>query len=582
MDAAVDEAKAHKKHNGLFVLACARGYLADAERLVEMGADVTACDKRRVSGLHYACGQGRLEVVRFLWSRGVELDAEDPGGRTPVHWAVLGARPDVLAFLLEKRAWAEGADGADDTPLHLAARSEDMEMLGALVAAVGRAGGRARNKRGLTPLGEAVAAGHAAAAELLATQGGGDVRDRPRGWSLAHLAAALAHPAALAVLLRHSAPAADADNAEALTPLHCAALASSAECVQMLLDAGADRAAAAADGRVPRDCALVSNSGLRERLATSAAPRPAARASGKAPAAPASPAEAFKALGEAEQARRVDRWATLDDPGARARVADGLPREILRRIEDLRTTHQILAIQRAINELHEDEDFQRDATLPHVRAAVDDTRGHGERLERYASDAVVMDVMAKLRRFQMVIAANGHHQVPFEDLLVGGTPGWQAKDEQRVRGMKIMAARQTRAAVAAATADSEEAAKSAADAEIDPPPPPQSQSAPEREVLPEEPPQPFTWQGFARYRQPACTSGCCYRCGLSSQHSGLNFYGRGAVKGTTPTPGPARAASRLPCKQDRGDERQPNAGACQGTTPTPGPARAVRPPAACT
>lgn len=52
---------------------------AQVERLIEMGADATACDKRRVSALHYACGQGRLEVVRFLWSRGVELDAEDPG-----------------------------------------------------------------------------------------------------------------------------------------------------------------------------------------------------------------------------------------------------------------------------------------------------------------------------------------------------------------------------------------------------------------------------------------------------------------------------------------------------------------------
>ena len=54
----------------------------------------------------------------------------------------------------------------------------------------------------------------------------------------------------------------------------------------------------------------------------------------------------------------------------------------------------------ASNELHEDEDFQRDAALPRVRAAVDDTRGHGERLERYADDAAVMGVMAKLRRFQ--------------------------------------------------------------------------------------------------------------------------------------------------------------------------------------
>jgi len=50
------------------------------------------------------------------------------------------------------------------------ARAGDMEALAALVAAVGRAAGRARNKRGLTPLGEAVAAGRADAAELLAMQ----------------------------------------------------------------------------------------------------------------------------------------------------------------------------------------------------------------------------------------------------------------------------------------------------------------------------------------------------------------------------------------------------------------------------
>ena len=42
----------------------------------------------------------------------------------------------------------------------------------------------------------------------------------------------------------------------------------------------------------------------------------------------------------------MDRWAALDDAGARARAAAGLPAETLRRLEDLRTTHQILAIQR--------------------------------------------------------------------------------------------------------------------------------------------------------------------------------------------------------------------------------------------
>lgn len=43
----------------------------------------------------------------------------------------------------------------------------------------------------------------------------------------------------------------------------------------------------------------------------------------------------------------MERWAALDDAAARARAVAGLPRETLRRVEDLRTTHHILSIQRA-------------------------------------------------------------------------------------------------------------------------------------------------------------------------------------------------------------------------------------------
>ena len=35
------------------------------------------------------------------------------------------------------------------------------------------------------------------------------------------------------------------------------------------------------------------------------------------------------------------------------------------------------------------------------------------------------------RAAQMVIAANGHHKVPFEDLLVAGAPGWQVRANPR-------------------------------------------------------------------------------------------------------------------------------------------------------
>ena len=43
----------------------------------------------------------------------------------------------------------------------------------------------------------------------------------------------------------------DAENEEGLTPLHCAAIGSSAECAQLLQDAKADRNAVDREGRTP-------------------------------------------------------------------------------------------------------------------------------------------------------------------------------------------------------------------------------------------------------------------------------------------------------------------------------------------
>ncbi len=56
----------------------------------------------------------------------------------------------------------------------------------------------------------AIWANRCACARLL--QGAGDVLDRPRGWSLAHLASALARPAVLAFLLAQGVPATGASH----------------------------------------------------------------------------------------------------------------------------------------------------------------------------------------------------------------------------------------------------------------------------------------------------------------------------------------------------------------------------------
>lgn len=50
-----------------------------AQHLVQIGADITARDKQRLSALHFAAAHGHLELVSFLWSKGAELDWESPG-----------------------------------------------------------------------------------------------------------------------------------------------------------------------------------------------------------------------------------------------------------------------------------------------------------------------------------------------------------------------------------------------------------------------------------------------------------------------------------------------------------------------
>ena len=60
----------------------------------------------------------------------------------------------------------------------------------------------------------------------------------------------------------------------------------------------------------------------------------------------------------------------------------------------------VWAVQ-AINELHEDEDFQQDAGQSHILGIVDEIRSNSAAMAKYEKDATVMHVLKKLRRFQV-------------------------------------------------------------------------------------------------------------------------------------------------------------------------------------
>ena len=63
-------------------------------------------------------------------------------------------------------------------------------------------------------------------------------------------------------------------------------------------------------------------------------------------------------------------------------------------------TCTVSAVQ-AINELHDDEDFQQDAGQSHILGVVDEIRTDSSAMAKYEKDAVAMHVLRKLRRFQV-------------------------------------------------------------------------------------------------------------------------------------------------------------------------------------
>ena len=88
----------------------------------------------------------------------------------------------MARFLASKSVWLDSYDSSDDTPLHLAARAPSGASSAALCRALLEAGAKRDlvNKRGLTPVGEALLAGNVEAADELIDKGA-KVAVRARG-----------------------------------------------------------------------------------------------------------------------------------------------------------------------------------------------------------------------------------------------------------------------------------------------------------------------------------------------------------------------------------------------------------------
>lgn len=97
----------HKCKDGKFLMHIAalngRGYLDEAQFLIDHGADINAKEYCGWTPLHWAASIGSQEMVEFLLDHGADVDAQTDRGDTPV----MLTKKEGIRAAFERRAMSK-------------------------------------------------------------------------------------------------------------------------------------------------------------------------------------------------------------------------------------------------------------------------------------------------------------------------------------------------------------------------------------------------------------------------------------------------------------------------------------------
>ncbi|MFN0051224.1 MAG: ankyrin repeat domain-containing protein [Planctomycetales bacterium] len=127
--------------------AAMHGRLATLRLLIARGADVNLTDSRGVTALHLAALYGRCVTAHLLLDQGAELEPRTPprfiaglpaGSYTPAEFAVAGGRAEVLELLLDRGATLDQEPPAMDRLIEPASREGRRAVLNVLLCRLGK------------------------------------------------------------------------------------------------------------------------------------------------------------------------------------------------------------------------------------------------------------------------------------------------------------------------------------------------------------------------------------------------------------------------------------------------------------
>lgn len=394
MEARRAEAELERRRADALLTACDLGLTDDVAALIAGGATFEATDKAGVRPMTFAAARGHVDVMELLCSHGVDANDDDALGRAPLHFAAMHDRARVVRALASRPGtWVDPPDHLDDTPLTLAARMADAETIDALLDA--GADVRARNKAGLTPLGEALLVRRRLdlADMLLEREVGKDAEDAkdsdakrrkkavrvletttagPGRWSLGIAAVAFGADDALA-WLRHKGV--DVDT---------------------MLAAG-EPATDRRFGANPKP--QLPNGGVSE--------------------------QPFASLSADAKRATARGWAAVA-PGRRSAPGSGVPPAALPALAQRDALVRETEKRDFLQKLVDDDEFQEDMALSEVRGAVEAVAADFRAVARFRGDARVMRVLEKFRVVQRFCKARGF-KITFADVRVAGPAEAEAR-----------------------------------------------------------------------------------------------------------------------------------------------------------
>ena len=198
--------------------------MATARALVAKGADVNAPEPDGTTALHWAVQRNDVDLVSRLLRAGAKVNVKNSFGVSPMSEAALAANPVLIDRLLAAGADVESPNADGQTALMVVARTGQVEAARVLLKK-GAKVNAVEKWRGQTALMWAVAQGHTAMVkELIANGADVNVRSIVNDWDRQVT----------------GEPRAVYRPAGGLTPLLFAAREGCVDCVDLLVNAGAD------------------------------------------------------------------------------------------------------------------------------------------------------------------------------------------------------------------------------------------------------------------------------------------------------------------------------------------------------